>query len=52
MGTDICAGALCEAGLFSPYMLLTFWLPFVAAAALAFLWLWRSGRSPSSRTGG
>jgi hypothetical protein len=38
-----CSRGLCDAGLFSGYMLLTFWLPFATAAALAFLWLWRSG---------
>ncbi len=43
-----CSGGLCDAGWLSFYMLLTFWVPFAAAAALAFLWLWRAGRPPSN----
>lgn len=38
-----CSRGLCDAGVFSTYGLVTFWVPLVAAAALVFLWLWRTG---------
>ncbi len=43
-----CSRGLCDAGGFSPYMLWTFWAPFVTAAVLVFLWLWRSGGRASN----
>lgn len=39
-----CDLGLCGFGGFSPYMLLTFWLPFAVAAILTIAWLWRAGR--------
>ncbi len=38
-----CSRGLCGFDGFSTYMLLTFWGPFVVAAGLVFVWLWRSG---------
>lgn len=43
-----CDLGLCGFGGFSPYMLLTFWLPFAAAAALTLAWLWWAGRPHSN----
>jgi len=43
-----CDLGLCGFGGFSPYMLLTFWLPFAAAAALTLARLWWAGRPHSN----
>lgn len=43
-----CDLGLCGFGGFSPYMLLTFWLPFAFAAALTLGWLWWAGRPRSN----
>lgn len=42
-----CDRGLCGYGGFSPYMLLTFWMPFAVAALVTLVWLLRAGRSRS-----